>query len=98
MTEFRSFMGLAGYYRTSIQSFSLIVNLITSLQNKGVKFIWNQKYEDSFLLLKKLLTCGLVLKILNPNKEYVVCMVIHPIDGMFIDFDKFNIYFNKSEP
>ena len=39
VTELISFMGLAGYYRTSIESFSLIVNLITSLQKKGMKLI-----------------------------------------------------------
>jgi hypothetical protein len=36
----RSFMGLEGYYRRFIKGFSKIGFLITSLQKKGVKFIW----------------------------------------------------------
>lgn len=40
---------------------------------KGVKFIWTQKYEDNFQLLKKILISAPILKIVDPNKEYVVC-------------------------
>jgi hypothetical protein len=36
--EVRSFMGLAGYYKKSIEGFSKISHPITSLQRKGVKF------------------------------------------------------------
>jgi hypothetical protein len=38
--DIRSIMGLAGYYRRFIKGFSKIVCPITSLQKKGVKFIW----------------------------------------------------------
>jgi hypothetical protein len=35
VAEMRSFMELAGYYKSFIEGFSQIVHLITSLQKKG---------------------------------------------------------------
>ena len=48
VTEVRSFMGLAGYYRRFIEVFSKIAHPITSLQKKGVRFEWTSDYETSF--------------------------------------------------
>ena len=52
VTEVRSFMGLAGYYRRFIEGFSKISHPITSLQRKGVKFQWTLDCEKSFQHLK----------------------------------------------
>ena len=74
VTNFRSFMGITGYYwRFNIEGFSRIANPITSLQKKGKKFDWNQKCEDSFKKLKTLLTNTPILRIAYPNKDFVVC-------------------------
>ena len=40
VTDVRSFMGLAGYYRRFIEGFSKVAHAITSLQKKGMKFEW----------------------------------------------------------
>jgi hypothetical protein len=72
--EVRSFMGLAGYYRGFIQGFFKIVHPITSLQKKGVKFQWTSKCEESFQLLKELLTSAPILKIVDPKEEFGVCI------------------------
>lgn len=56
VTEARSFMGLDGYYRRFIQGFSRIAHLITSLQRKGIKFVWTDKCEESFRKLNYLIT------------------------------------------
>ena len=56
VTEVRTFMGLEGYYRRLIDSFFRIANPITYLQKKGVEFLWSQKCEESFKLLKEFLT------------------------------------------
>ncbi|XP_073120033.1 uncharacterized protein [Henckelia pumila] len=47
-TEIRSFLGLAGYYRSFIQDFSKIALPLTSLTRKGVKFVWSDQCEKSF--------------------------------------------------
>ena len=66
-------MGLVGYYRKFIEGFSKIAHLITSLQNKGVKFHWTLDCEKSFQHLKKLLPSAPILRIANPNEEFIVC-------------------------
>ena len=74
VTEVRSFMGLAGYYKRFISRFSRIAHPITSLQRKGVKFQRKIECEKSFQQLKKLLTSAPILKIANPDEEFVVCI------------------------
>ena len=66
-------MGITGYYQRFIEGFSIIANFITSLQKKGKKFDWNQKCEDSFKKLKMLLTTTPILRIADPNKDFIVC-------------------------
>jgi hypothetical protein len=61
------FMGLVGYYKRFIAGFSNIAYLMTFLQNKGMKFEWDTKYEDSFHHLKELLTSAPILKVLGLN-------------------------------
>ena len=39
LTEVRSFLGLAGYYRRFVQDFSRIALPLTKLTRKGVKFV-----------------------------------------------------------
>ena len=73
VTDVWSFMGITGYYRRFIECFSRITNPITSLQKKGNKFYWNQKCEESFKKLKTLFTSAPILRIADPNKEFVVC-------------------------
>jgi hypothetical protein len=45
--EVKSFIGLAGYYQRFIKGFLKIASPTTSLQNKGGKFDWNPKCEES---------------------------------------------------
>jgi hypothetical protein len=74
VTEFRSFMGLDGYYKRFIAGFSRIAHPITSLQRKGKRFQWKIECEMSFQQLKQLLTNAPILKIADPNEEFMVCI------------------------
>lgn len=69
-------MGLAGYYRRFIKNFSHISYLITSLQQKGNKFEWTEGCATRFEQLKKFLTNATVLKIADPDKEFMVCIYV----------------------
>ena len=69
-----SFMGITGYYHKFIEGFSKIAYPITSLQNKGTKFHWSQKCQDSFNKLKELLTSAPILKVADPDKDFTVCV------------------------
>ena len=48
ISETWSFLGLAGYYRRFVQDFSKIARPMTELLKKGVKFIWDDKCEQTF--------------------------------------------------
>ncbi|WVZ70796.1 hypothetical protein U9M48_019433 [Paspalum notatum var. saurae] len=61
VTEIRSFLGLAGYYRRFIKDFSKIAKPMTTLTQKNAKFAWSPKCEEAFGTLKKLLTSAPVL-------------------------------------
>ena len=74
VTEVRYFMGLAGYYRIFIERFSKFAHAITYLKRKGIKFEWTSKCEQSFQWLKYLLTSAPVLNVVDPEKDFEVCM------------------------
>ena len=74
VADIRSFMGITGYYCRFIEGFSKIAYPITSLQNKGTKFKWLQRCQDSFNKLKELLTSAPILKVSNPDKDLTVCV------------------------
>ena len=61
VTEVRSFLGLADYYRRFVQGFSVIASSFTRLLRKGVKFEWDDKCQSSFERLKEILVEAPVL-------------------------------------
>ncbi|XP_073121397.1 uncharacterized protein [Henckelia pumila] len=71
-TEIRSFLGLAGYYRRFIQDSSKIALPLNSLTRKGVKFVWSEQCEKSFIELKERLISAPVLAIPEGTGRFVV--------------------------
>ena len=71
MTEVRSFLGLAGYYRRFVKDFSRIAAPLTRLTQKNVKFVWTDKCEH-FLQLKDLLTSAPILTLPSGDEGYTV--------------------------
>jgi hypothetical protein len=53
VSDIRSFLGLAGYYRRFIEGFSKISKPMTELLEKDKKFEWTPACEASFQELKK---------------------------------------------
>ncbi|CAL9127272.1 unnamed protein product [Musa textilis] len=45
VSEIRSLLGLAGYYRRFIEGFSKIAAPLTRLTQKNIKFIWDDKCQ-----------------------------------------------------
>jgi len=72
VTEIRSFLGLAGYYRRFIQGFSQLALPLTKLTRKNNLFKWTPECEQSFQELKKRLTTTPVLIMLDPNEKFEV--------------------------
>ncbi|XP_015167595.1 uncharacterized mitochondrial protein AtMg00860-like [Solanum tuberosum] len=56
VTEVRSFVGLASYYRRFVNMFASIAMHFTRLTKKKVPFKWTDKCEERFHKLKTLLT------------------------------------------
>ena len=63
VTEIRSFLGLAGYYRRFVEGFSRLAVPLTRLTQKGVKFEWSEECEQSFQELKRRLVSTPILTI-----------------------------------
>ena len=72
VTEVRSFLGLAGYYRRFVKDFSVIALPLTRLTRKYVKFEWDDKCEQSFQQLKYCLTHAPVLALPNDSGDFEV--------------------------
>ena len=72
VTEVRSFLDLAGYYRRFVKGFSVIASPLTKVLRKGVKFEWSDKCHNSFELLKEMLVEAPTLTQPTSGKEYTL--------------------------
>ena len=72
VSEVRSFLGLARYYRKFVEGFSKIEAPLTKLTRKDVKYYWVDACQQSFEELKGRLTSALVLALANGRDGFVV--------------------------
>ncbi|BBG94135.1 transposable element gene [Prunus dulcis] len=72
VTEIRSFLGLAGYYRRFVEGFASIAAPLTRLTRKDVAFEWTEECEQSFQELKKRLTTAPVLALPDNAGNFVI--------------------------
>ena len=72
VTEVRSFVGLAGYYRRFIRGFSQIARPLTNLTKKDRPFVWTEQCEAAFQELKTLLTTAPVLVLPDSSQPFEV--------------------------
>ncbi|XP_058111237.1 uncharacterized mitochondrial protein AtMg00860-like [Magnolia sinica] len=72
VTEVRSFLDLAGYYRSFIKDFSKIARPLSQLTQKDINFAWNEKAEAAFQESKDKLTTTSVLVLPEQGVKYTV--------------------------
>ncbi|XP_016199411.1 uncharacterized protein LOC107640403 [Arachis ipaensis] len=72
VTEVRSFLGLAKYYRRFIHGFSQIALSMTKLTRKETLFVWTSECDKSFQTLKEKLTSVPVLILPKQHKPFDV--------------------------
>ncbi|KAJ9561600.1 hypothetical protein OSB04_006760 [Centaurea solstitialis] len=70
--EIRQFLGLAGYYRRFIANFSKIAQPLTALTQKDKKFIWGEKQEEAFQVLKHKLCNAPILALPEGTDNFVL--------------------------
>ncbi|GJR96706.1 putative reverse transcriptase domain-containing protein [Tanacetum coccineum] len=71
-TEIRSFLGLAGYYRRFIENFSKITKPLTLLTQKKKAYVWGDKHDEAFQILKEKLCNAPVLALPDGPDDFVV--------------------------
>ncbi|XP_060960837.1 uncharacterized mitochondrial protein AtMg00860-like [Cannabis sativa] len=73
VTEVRSFVVLAGYYRQFVEGFSKISTPLSELTKKKRQFVWTDKCEASFQKLKQRLITTPMLALPSDKEMFVVC-------------------------
>ncbi|GJX95555.1 putative reverse transcriptase domain-containing protein [Tanacetum coccineum] len=71
-TEIRSFLGLAGYYQRFIENFSKIAKPLTLLTQKNKTYVWGDKKDEAFQILKEKLCNAPVLALPDGPDDFVV--------------------------
>ncbi|XP_066344069.1 uncharacterized protein [Miscanthus floridulus] len=72
VTQIRSFLGLAGFYRRFVRDFSSIAAPLHELTKKGVPFSWGVAQDEAFTILKDKLTHAPLLQLPDFNKIYTM--------------------------
>ncbi|GBG85256.1 hypothetical protein CBR_g39822 [Chara braunii] len=72
LTELRSFLGLANYYRKFVRNFSTIAAPLRRLLKKETIWKWDQDCTSTFKKLTKALIEYPVLKVADPSLPFVV--------------------------
>lgn len=70
--EVRSFLGLCSYYHRFIRRFAKLVSPMHALQKKGTVFVWTEKENMAFEVLKEKLTTDPVLILPDLRKAFQV--------------------------
>ena len=72
VTDIRSFLGLAGYYRRFIPHFEKIAAPLTNLTRKNTPFTWSLREEEAFQQLKDVLLHAPVLQLADTERKFFV--------------------------
>jgi hypothetical protein len=72
LVDVQQFLGAAGYYRRMIKHYSNIVQPLTNLLKKGVKFEWTQEHQSAFEDIKQKLCSYPVLTHYQPGLPTII--------------------------
>jgi len=72
VTEVRSFLGLAGYYKRFVEGFSKMVSPLTQLTRNDQSFSWTDECEVCFEDIRRRLTIAPILAIPDTAKMFEV--------------------------
>ena len=72
VTEVRSFLGLASYYRRFVRDFSKLAKPMNALTQKNHRFEWTDEAQHSFEALKAALTSPPILAMPNDDGEFTL--------------------------
>ena len=72
VTQLRSFLGLAGYYRRFIKHFSSIAHPLNQLLHKDNTYEWNDQCQKAFDELKNRLTTAPILIYPDYKQEFIL--------------------------
>ena len=72
VTEVRSFVSLASYYRRFVKGFSSVASQLKNLTKQNVPLVWSYECEERFLKLKTLLTTAPILTFPVEGKNFIV--------------------------
>lgn len=72
ISQVRSFLGLAGFYRRFMKDFSTTAAPMNDLTKKGIHFEWGAVQQDAFDCLKRLLTSAPLLALPNFAKQFEI--------------------------
>jgi len=72
LTQLRSFLGLASYYRKFIKNFSKIAGPLNKLMKKGMAFQWAPQQQQAFIHLKECLVTSPILVYPDWTKEFIL--------------------------
>ncbi|GJR78403.1 putative reverse transcriptase domain-containing protein [Tanacetum coccineum] len=71
-TKIHLFLGLAGYYQRFIENFSKIAKPLTLLTQKNKTYVWGDKQDETFQILKEKLCNASVLALPDGPDDFVV--------------------------
>ena len=70
--EIKQFLGLTGYYRKFVPRFADTARPLTALTKKDVEFVWTEKCQTSFEILKEALMKEPILFYPDPELPYIL--------------------------
>ena len=72
ISDVKSFLGLAGYYRRFVKGYAAIATPLNKLMKKDQPFEWSDEAQEAFETLKDALTTSPVLAMPNDTGEFVL--------------------------